>query len=66
MSDYLGKAPGLEVRRISPTDCPDDARVALDFFTGGPKGPFVTLTVLQWTVLQQLARTIGWPSPPAA
>lgn len=58
MADHLGKVPGLEVYRT------DDSRVVLDFFTGGPApGPFLTLTVMQWTVLQQLARKIKWPSP---
>jgi hypothetical protein len=68
VADHLGKAPGLEVRRVTPIACkPGDVRVMLDFFTGGPStGPFITLTVPQWTVLQQLARSIGWPSPPAA
>jgi hypothetical protein len=65
VSEQLGKIRGLEITRIDT----GQARVALDF-TSGPTpsevGPFVALTVMQWTVLQQLARSITWPQPPAA
>jgi hypothetical protein len=66
MSEQLGKVKGLEITRIDT----GQARVALDFTSSGPgpqeAGPFVALTVMQWTVLQQLARSIPWPNPPAA
>ena len=63
-AEPLGKTHGLAVTRIAPTDHPGDQRVILDFFDGGgPKaGPFVAITVDQWTGLQHLARTIGWPA----
>lgn len=66
MSEQLGKIRGLEITRIDT----GQARVALDFTSSGPApseaGPFIALTVMQWTVLQQLARSITWPQPPAA
>lgn len=64
MADHLGKTPGLQITRVTPTDHPGDQRVMLDFFdTRGPRsGPFLTLTVDQWTGLQHLARTIRWPA----
>jgi hypothetical protein len=61
VADHLGRAPGLEVNRIPAPGAPQNVRVSLDF-TSGLRGPFLTLTVDQWTALQHAARTITWPA----
>lgn len=63
MTDHLEKTPGLEVYRIDRGP-EGGVLVALDFAPDkrpGP-GPFLTLTVDQWTGLQHLARSITWPA----
>jgi hypothetical protein len=60
--DHLGRTPGLQVMRTG-SPAAGDVRVVVDFTIDPPRrGPFLTLTVDQWTALQHLARTISWPA----
>jgi hypothetical protein len=59
-TDHLGRTPGLQILRAMPRT--GGPLVVVDFTVDGPRGPFLTLTVDQWTALQHLARKITWPA----